>query len=230
MDEREVIVFLLEGDGIKGRKVIDTLCNDFDFNEKYDLRIVSKTKGKTVDVLEKEELNYVITDTPKNPVADIEKITEDRRLDYLVACGWSRKISQSIIEKPAIGAVNCHSSYLPDYKGLSVHRAMWAHAEKYGGASIHYLTEDFDQGNIIIQKKFEIGLFDTPLDISKKYSKTTAEILPKALKLAKTGYEGKSNCGGRYYSKISWPRTLFYGLVNHFMRALNIDYRWEIKP
>jgi len=230
MDEKEMIVFLVEGEGIKGRKVIDTLCNDFDFKDKYELRIVSKTKGKTTEILEKEELNYIITDNPKNPDTAIEKITDDRQLDYLVACGWSSRIPQSIIEKPAIWAINCHSSYLPDYKGLSVHRAMWANAEEYGGASIHYLTKDFDQGNIIIQKKFDIGLFDTPLDIAKKYSKTTAAILPEALKLAKTGYGGKSNSGGRYYSKISWSRTLFHGLVNHLLRALNTDYRWEIKP
>jgi len=228
VDNKNTVIFLIEGDGFKGRRVIDILCRKTNFNNTYDIKVILDENGKAVDTIEEYDLDYIITNSPTNPVDAIQNIISEDDIDFLVSCGWGYKIPKYIIEKTNYGSVNCHSSYLPDYKGLAVYRPIWAHAEKYGGATIHYLSEKFDEGNIITQRKFEIGLFDTPLGIAKKYSKLTAKLLPKALRKVKDGYKGEPNENGRYYSKISWTRTLLHGIINHLLRAIGIKWRWEI--
>lgn len=230
MEKKYTVVFLIEGNGFKGRRVLNILCSKTNFDEIYDIKVILDERGRALKTIVENDLDYLVTSSPKDPIDDIEKITSESSIDFLVSCGWCYKISRNLIEKSDFGSVNCHSSYLPDYKGLAVYRPIWAHAEKYGGATIHYINEEFDEGNIIIQKKFEIGLLDTPIDIAKKYSKVTAELLPKALRLVKEDYKGKPNKNGRYYSKVSWPKTILYGTVNHLLRAIGIDWRWEINP
>lgn len=224
------IVILADGDGVKGRTVLDRLAEDDRFTERYDLRVIVDGEGKTSRTLDRHGVRWEIAGNPSNPWQAIEDITPDTSIDYLVLCGWSYKIPPSIIDKPTIAALNCHSSYLPDYKGRSVYRVQWAHAEPYGGVTIHRLSEEFDEGPIVTQARFRIALWDTPLDIVQTYSDLTVPLLREALLMLGDGYEDRPNEGGRYFSQIPWTTTVTYGIVNHTLRAVGISWRWEIPP
>jgi methionyl-tRNA formyltransferase len=218
------------GDGRKGRTVLDRLATDDRFTERYDLHIIVDSEGKTTRTLNRHGVRWEVADDPSNPWQAIEDVAPNTHIDYIVSCGWSYKIPSHIIDKATIAALNCHSSYLPDYKGQSVYRVQWAHAEPYGGVTIHRLTDEFDDGPIVTQERFRIALWDTPLDIAHKYSDLTVPLLREALILLDEGYEDRPNEGGRYFSQIPWTTTIIHGIVNHTLRAVSVPWRWKIPP
>ncbi|RQG96181.1 formyltransferase family protein [Natrarchaeobius oligotrophus] len=220
------VVFLTPPDG-KGKRVLDILFRDTDFCERNDLSVVLSSSDHQ-EYYKKRGIEAVVTNNVANPVDAIDEVVDDP--EYIVACGWPAKIDSETLNFPTKAALNCHSSYLPDYKGQSVYRVQWAHAEENGGATIHHMTEELDEGRIVCRQQFHISLFDTPFDIMQRYTELTAALVRESILLTDTGYEGRDHAGGRYYSKISWKKTIAYGIINHILRGIGLDKRLKILP
>lgn len=154
---------------------------------------------------------------------------EKMEIDILISCGWGWKISDDAIGNVKAAAINCHSSYLPDYKGGSVYNYYWANCEKKGGATIHFLTNKFDSGNIICQGQFSITLKDSPYDILVKASETTALLLRTAFFLIHNSYEGIPHQGGRYFFKVEHKKLKFHRFINRSLSFFKVKHRWLTK-
>lgn len=210
-----------------GRTVIDRLADTEWFYEGYDVRAVTDgTTDKAVDVLNAHGIPAIAVSDASAPTEAIKSIV-DGVLTYLVTYGWSHKVPPDAIELPEQAAINCYLSYRPDYKDQVVHRVEWAHAEEFGGVSVHYLTDEFDKGEIITQARFRIEFCDTPWDIVYKYSDLFAVLLRETLLLL--DYEDNDpspNEGVRYYSKVDvpWSKRIKHGIVNHAFRESIATY------
>jgi methionyl-tRNA formyltransferase len=222
------LVLLLQADGRKSRIVFESLCDSW-VTTYLDVRVVVADSGPVLERARRRDLPATVASTPRDPMDAIRRVESSP--DYVVTCGWPYKVPPDAIDAAERAALNCHSSYLPDYRGLSVFRVQWAHAEDTGGATVHHLTESFDEGDIVCQERFHVGLFDTPLDIIFSYSQLTAVLLREAILLLEHGHEGTPQPeGGRYYSRLSWPRTLAYGIPNHLLRLVGSERRIEVDP
>ncbi len=182
---------------------------------------------KIAELCKKKQLdNFVVNDLSlKSFSHEIEKM----QIDILISCGWGWKISDDAIRNAKIAAINCHSSYLPDYKGGSVYNYYWANCERKGGATIHFMTNKFDSGNIICQGRFLITLGDSPHDILIKASETTALLLRTAFFLIHNDYEGIPHQGGRYFFKVGYNELKFHRFVNRLSSLFKLKYRWLTK-
>lgn len=65
--------------------------------------------------------------------------------------------------------------------GDKVHQAVIAAGEKETGISIHYVNEDYDEGEIIFRKKIPILPGDTPESIAERIHKLEHEHFPKVI-------------------------------------------------
>ena len=65
--------------------------------------------------------------------------------------------------------------------GMRVHRAVIENKEKESGITIHFVNEEYDQGEIILQAKCIVDADETPESLSKKIQKLEFEYLPKAV-------------------------------------------------
>jgi len=77
--------------------------------------------------------------------------------DYLVLAGYLKLIPTSLIEKFPKRIFNIHPSLLPKYGGKGmyghyIHQAVKANKEKESGITIHYVSENYDEGEVIFQK------------------------------------------------------------------------------
>lgn len=145
--------------------------------------------------------------------------------DFLISCGWGWKIPKELISLPKIAALNCHSSFLPDYKGGSVYRHYWANCEEEAGATIHLLTDEFDAGNIVTQQKFRVFRNDDPATLLWRTSEITAALLREAICLCRNGYVGVPQSGGRYFFKLSKRKLYVYRMYNVFAKHLGLPRR-----
>ena len=111
------------------------------------------------------------------------KLFEAWRVDLIVLAGYMRVIKNpSAFPAPMI---NVHPSLLPKYKGLhAVEQAMEA-GEEFTGCTVHYVNEELDGGEIILQKKVPILPEDNVKSLTKAIQRMEYAILPAAIEHVK---------------------------------------------
>lgn len=145
---------------------------------------------------------------------DILKIKE-ANCDILISCGWPNKIPLNLFNLFKFTPINCHGSILPDYRGSRAYMHYWANCEEFYGASIHYMNEKFDDGNVIIQGRFKLFLDETPEILHRRTAELCAYLLPKALTLVEEGYLGTTPIGiKRYFFKLTHDEFVKYRNIN----------------
>ena len=112
---------------------------------------------------------------------------EENRTDLIVLAGFLSILSEDFTKKYDHRILNIHPSLIPSfcgagYYGLKVHEAALARGVKVTGATVHYVNEIPDGGEIIAQKAVEILEGDTP-EILQKRVMEQAEwvILPQSI-------------------------------------------------
>ena len=101
------------------------------------------------------------------------------RVDLIILAGYMR-----VIKNPAsfpCPIINVHPSLLPKYKGLNVvERAMEA-GELTTGCTVHYVNEELDGGEIIMQGEVPILPNDDVESLTKAIQRKEYAILPAAI-------------------------------------------------
>ena len=110
--------------------------------------------------------------TDKNFIQSVEEINPD--IIFSVQC--RRILKRELINIPKHGVINLHLSLLPKYRGC--YPITWAliNGEKYSGATLHYIDEGIDTGDIIAQKEFEISERDNGRIVFEKASSCGVEL------------------------------------------------------
>ena len=101
--------------------------------------------------------------------------------------GYLKKLPQTIVTDYKKRILNIHPALLPKFGGKGmyghfVHEAVVKSKETKSGATVHFADENYDTGNIIIQKEVQINETDSPEDVAKKVLKIEHEIYPLAIK------------------------------------------------
>lgn len=82
------------------------------------------------------------------------------RLDYLICVHFPFLIRPSVLEAPAKGVLNLHPAYLPYNRGW--HTPSWAILDGTpAGASLHFMTEGLDNGDVVYQEQIAVDPADT---------------------------------------------------------------------
>ena len=107
------------------------------------------------------------------------------KVDLIVLAGWMRIISPKLIEAFRNRIINLHPSMLPKYKGLhAIERALES-GDKFTGVSVHYVNEELDGGEIILQEEVPILPEDDLETLTKAIQRKEYYILPKAISVVK---------------------------------------------
>ena len=108
-------------------------------------------------------------------------------VDLIILAGYMRVLKNpSSFSAPII---NVHPSLLPKYKGLNViQRAMEA-GEKFTGCTVHYVNEELDGGEIILQRKVPILPDDDIISLTKAIQRQEYALLPSAIEHVKHKYQ-----------------------------------------
>ena len=106
--------------------------------------------------------------------------------DLIVLAGFLLKFPESIVESYSDAIINIHPALLPKYGGkgmygMNVHKAIVANKEKETGITIHYVNENYDEGNIIFQKKVIVLITDTPEVVAGKIHELEQKYFPAVI-------------------------------------------------
>ena len=115
------------------------------------------------------------------------KKTDEYDLDLIVLAGFLVTIPEEMIRKYRNKIINIHPSLIPSFcgdgfYGLHVHEAALKRGVKVTGATVHFVNEITDGGDIIAQKAVEVLPGDTPETLQRRVMEQAEWILlPQAL-------------------------------------------------
>jgi phosphoribosylglycinamide formyltransferase-1 len=118
--------------------------------------------------------------------AELLKVLSDRNIDLIILAGFMSILTADFTSRYPNRIINVHPSLIPSfcgkgYYGLHVHEAALAYGVKVTGATVHFVNEVPDGGQIIYQKAVEIQEGDTPEVLQKRVMEQAEWILlPRA--------------------------------------------------
>ena len=106
--------------------------------------------------------------------------------DLIVLAGFLLKFPESIVAAYPDKIINIHPALLPKYGGkgmygMHVHRAVVENKESKTGITIHYVNENYDEGNIIFQKEVSVLISDTPEVVAAKIHELEQDHFPAVI-------------------------------------------------
>ena len=134
------------------------------------------TNNSSAKVLDKAK-NYQIPSFVFNKI-DLEdglvlKKMQELKPDLIVLAGFLLKFPASIVNNFKNKLINIHPALLPKYGGkgmygIHVHQAVLDNKDLESGITIHYVNENYDEGEYIFQKKVSVENCKTAQEIADK--------------------------------------------------------------
>ena len=137
----------------------------------------AKTAGIPTSVVQKKECG-----TREAFEAKIRAVLDANGIGLIVLAGFMCILSESFTSAYPRRILNVHPSLIPSFcgegfYGLHVHEAALAYGVKVTGATVHFVNEIPDGGEIILQKAVEIQDGDTPEILQKRVMEEAEWIL-----------------------------------------------------
>ncbi|MNX09662.1 Phosphoribosylglycinamide formyltransferase [compost metagenome] len=97
---------------------------------------------------------------------EVIELLKNLEIDFIVLAGFLWLIPKSLIHAYPGRIVNIHPAILPKFGGKGmygdhVHNAVIAAGEPEGGITIHYVNENYDEGEYIYQARYKIDKNDS---------------------------------------------------------------------
>lgn len=123
---------------------------------------------------------------------DIIECLDQHKVDLVILAGYLRMLTPLMFSKYGGRMMNTHPALLPSFggkgmHGLNVHKAVIGLGCKVSGCTIHFVTEDVDGGQIILQKAVPVHEDDTPEALQERVLKEEHKLLPRAIQLFAQG-------------------------------------------
>lgn len=117
----------------------------------------------------------------------ISDLLSENQIDLIVLAGFMSILSETFTSAYPKRIINVHPSLIPSFcgkgfYGLRVHEAALEYGVKVTGATVHFVNEIPDGGEIILQKAVSIRENDTPETLQKRVMRLAEwKILPLAV-------------------------------------------------
>ncbi|WP_027430333.1 phosphoribosylglycinamide formyltransferase [Lachnospira multipara] len=186
------VTVLVSGGGTNLQAIIDSVNNGTIKNTKlvgvisnnagaYALERAKKAGIPSFCISPKDyESREIFNDTLLAKVKELET-------DLVVLAGFLVRIPEKMVHEFSHRIINIHPSLIPSfcgvgYYGLKVHEAALAKGVKVSGATVHYVDEGMDTGEIIFQKAVEVKEDDTPETLQRRIMEEAEwKLLPAAI-------------------------------------------------
>jgi len=144
---------------------------------------------------------------------------------FIFSFYYRNMISAEILSIPRLGALNLHGSYLPRYRGRVPVNWAVINGERETGATLHYMVEKPDAGDIVDQERVEITFSDTARDVFGKVTDAAVTVIARSWPLLRDGQAPRipmnlaegNYCGGRKPDdgRIDWSKSAvqIYNLI-----------------
>lgn len=174
------------GGGTNAENIIKYFANDtrikikliFTNNENAGVVARAEKYKKNVQIISKDSLN--------NYADQLIDFLKTEKIDLIILAGFLLKIPEAFVKAFPNKIINIHPSLLPKFGGkgmygMHVHQAVIQSGETESGITIHFVNEEYDKGEIILQAKCPVEKSDTAETLAAKIHELEMENFPKAI-------------------------------------------------
>lgn len=118
-------------------------------------------------------------------------------IDLIALAGYLNILTVELVDEFRGRIVNIHPSLIPKhcgmgYYGIKVHQSVISSGDSVSGATIHYVDENADTGEIIMQESVPVEADDTAESLAARVLKLEHTLYPKAIKMLTEKLEKKN--------------------------------------
>jgi len=117
---------------------------------------------------------------------DVASLLLERHTDLVVLAGFLWLVPVDLLRAFPGKVINIHPALLPAYGGKGmygdrVHAAVLSNREKESGITIHFVNEQYDEGDIIFQARCPVEVGDTPETLAARIHRLEYEHYPAVI-------------------------------------------------
>ncbi len=159
------------------------------------LVIVSSEELGAVTRAKRLGLPYLVIGRSTHPDVEQRRLAlidaiDDVRPDWIVMAGWLQLLP--IPARWEGKVLNIHPALLPAYGGKGfyghhVHEAVARDGQRVSGCTVHFATEQYDEGPILLQEAVDLPEGASPDDIAKLVFEAEKRVYPEAIQALISG-------------------------------------------
>lgn len=179
------IAIFASGTGSNATKIVEHFSNHPTI--KVNLIVSNKSTAKVLEMATANNIPTLLIN--RTDFYQTEKLLKDLRqhkINFIALAGFLWLIPPYLVKAFPNKMVNIHPALLPKYGGKGmygkyVHQAVRANNEQESGITLHYVNEQYDEGNIIFQAACPILATDTAADIAQNVLQLEHYYFPRIL-------------------------------------------------
>tara|TARA_B110000444_G_C18710822_1_gene533595 strand:- start:293 stop:871 length:579 start_codon:yes stop_codon:yes gene_type:complete len=179
------IVIFASGSGSNA----ENICNYFAKSSNVEVVLICTNNSNAFIVKRANKLNipvYIFSKNELNNFVDLHEKLLSIDVDVVVLAGFLLKLPSKMVNSYPNRIINIHPSLLPKYggKGMygsNIHKAVIKNKERESGISIHFVNKNYDEGEIILQKKCAVSKHETVDSLIQKIHKLEHICYPKTI-------------------------------------------------
>lgn len=114
---------------------------------------------------------------------ELQPLLTSLRPELLVLAKYMRVLTPAFVHRWPRRIVNIHHSFLPAFMGARPYQQAFDRGVKVIGATAHFVTEELDEGPIIVQQVIPVDHTHTAHDLAQAGRDVEQSVLARALKL-----------------------------------------------
>jgi formyltetrahydrofolate deformylase len=124
------------------------------------------------------------SDNPEQHFEWLLKKLAETKADLVVLARYMRILTPKIVQAFRSKIINIHPSLLPYFPGAAPYKQAYDSGVRVHGCTAHFVTEQLDEGPVILQDVFHINVgVDTVEDVKRKGLELEGQVLSKAIQL-----------------------------------------------
>ncbi|WP_374440336.1 phosphoribosylglycinamide formyltransferase [Epilithonimonas sp.] len=180
------LVILISGSGTNLQRIIDCIDNGEIRSAKINL-VIADRECFGLERATKHNIPNLLIKRGKDFSENVEKAIP-KNTDLIVLAGFLSILKPEFCKKWEGKIINIHPALLPKFGGKGmwghhVHKAVIEAGEKESGATVHFVTTGIDEGEIILQGKFDVEENDSAETLAQKVHQIEYDIFPIAIDL-----------------------------------------------
>ena len=178
------LAIFASGNGSNAEAIIKHLLNSTTVEVS---RIYSNNKDAyVIEIGKKFDISTDIFNKSEFLSQEFSESLLNKKYDLIILAGFMWLVPPSIIASYKNKIINIHPALLPAYggKGMygdNVHQAVIENKEIESGITIHYVNENYDEGDIIFQAKCPVSTTDTVTGIADKIHELEMKHFPEVV-------------------------------------------------
>lgn len=129
-----------------------------------------------------EEFGIPVYQPERLKEGQLEPILDELKPDIIAVVAYGKILPKYILDFPKYGCVNMHVSLLPKLRGAAPIQWAVLNGDKTTGVTTQLMDEGLDTGDILLQKEFEIGEYETSEELFDRMAEEGGEILVETIK------------------------------------------------